>query len=659
MINNRFSIKNSKNPLVSFSQKFGPLSLSLYVALSSLLILFFFRTFLTILYLERFAQTPGYLNLFFVGIRMDIILIAYALMMPTIITFLLPNSVIRKINPLIIFWCTGFLCILIYMEIATFPFVAEYDLRPDQKFVEYLGHVNEVAGTLFKVYKFELTAGFFMLVFSSIYFWKTLKFLSLNHREWNYKVKLVLLPVVVLSLVLTARSSFGPRPANLSTAAFSNNHLANEFALNSTYSLMYSIYRKIRYEKNPSLFYGGISKEEIFERVSKNSILAGERFQNEIPFSQKQISPFKYDRPPNVVIFLQESMGASDVGCLSGPDITPNLCALKKEGLWLNNLYATGTRTVRGIEAIVSGFLPTAATGVVKLGLAKENFFTAASVFKNQGYNTSFIYGGMSNFDEMKTFFLGNDFQEIYDQPTFENPKFLGTWGVSDEDLVVKANQIFLSNKDKPFFSVILSTSNHLPYEFPDGRIDLYEQPKQTHHNAIKYADYAIGLLFELAKKEEYFKNTIFLIVADHNSHVRGNDFVPISKFHIPALMIGPNVPTIEYDRLSSQIDLLPTILHFTGLNSVHPLIGRNLMNLPEETAGRAFMQYGDNNAYQVNDQVIIQRPYLEPLQYVNLNNNLTPTKLNKELARDALAYSHLPWILYSEKLYRNPKINE
>lgn len=636
--------------------KFGPLSIGLFILVCGLLILGLSRLALTATYLERFTDTPKYWILFLVGVRMDIILLSFAIIAPTVLLLSLPKRILLKIRWLITTWFTLFMGMLVYMECATFPFVAEYDLRPDQKFLEYLGHVREVATTLAKVYWLELLIGGALLLFSIRFFSKSCYYILTNYREWRSKTRFVVFPLVVGLLVLGARSSVGHRPANLSSAAFSENHLANEFALNSSYSMLYAAYRMYRHEKNPSLDYGKMERSEIIARVRKNSTFQLEEEIGEIPFMHKQVSPYKLARPANVVIILQESMGAVDVGCLKGPPITPHLCSLKDEGLWLSNLYATGTRTVRGIEAVVSGFLPTSAVGVLKLPRAKNNFFTAAALFAKYGYETEFLYGGMSNFDEMRSFFLGNGFKSIYDEPTFENPVFHGTWGVSDEDLMVKANQVFKSHGETPFFSLILSTSNHLPYEFPDGRIELYEQPKQTHFNAIKYADYAIGKFFELAKKEKYYENTIFLIVADHNSHVRGNEHVPIDKFHIPGLIIGPNVPKQEMAILSSQIDLLPTLLHFTGIETVHPMVGRNLMELPNGTKGRAFMQYGSNNAYQIEDKLIISRPHL-PQDYYQLGSDgkLTSTSPDPEMAKDALAYAHLPWILYSEKRYRLP----
>ncbi len=634
---------------------FGPVALPAYVMVIALAILTLFRTALTFSYLERFQNTDHYWWLFVVGIRMDLIILSYVLILPSVLLLLLPRSAIRVLSGVFAGWIAFVMSVLIYMEIATFPFVAEFDLRPDQKFLEYLNHTHEVVPMLLKVYLFELIVGFVALIFSLRYFWRASRYLLIHSLNASYRQKLLLFPLVGAVLFLGARSSIGHRPANLSSASFSENHLANEFALNSTYSMLYAAYRMFRHAKNPSLDYGKMERTEILERVAKRSFLPVDSAKGDIPFLHKQSSPFKYSKPPNVVIFLQESMGAVDVGCLKGPPITPNLCRLKEEGLWFSNLYATGTRTVRGIEATVSGFLPTSAAGVLKLGLAKKDFFTAATLFKRHGYDTEFLYGGMSNFDEMRSFFLGNDFETIYDQPTFESPIFEGTWGVSDEDLVTKANQVFAAKREKPFFALMLSTSNHSPYEFPDNRIELYEQPKQTHLNAIKYADYSINLFFELAKKEKYFENTIFLVVADHNSHVSGNELVPIRKFHIPGLLIGPNIPKGTIEKTASQIDLLPTILHFTGLQTEHPMLGRDMMSLPASEPGRAFMQYGSNHAYMVGSEVVIQRPFLSAEQFTYRDETLFATSLKSEMAADALAYAHVPWILYSEQRYRLP----
>lgn len=201
----------------------------------------------------------------------------------------------------------------------------------------------------------------------------------------------------------------------------------------------------------------------------------------------------------------------------------------------------------------------------------------------------------------------------------------------------------------------MFSTSNHEPFEFPDGRIKLYDKEKNTVHNAMKYADFSIGKFFEMAKKEPYFKNTIFLIIADHNTRTYGKNLVPINKFHIPALIIGPDVPKgVDYAKLCSQIDIAPTLLNFVGMDFNNPMPGRNLMKLPATTTGRAIMQFHNNNAFRVGNEVVILQPNKEPLQFKMKNDTvLIPIKLNPEMAKDALAHITAASYLYKERKYK------
>ncbi len=264
-----------------------------------------------------------------------------------------------------------------------------------------------------------------------------------------------------------------------------------------------------------------------------------------------------------------------------------------------------------------------------------------------------YLWVGDSKFDNMKAFFLTNGFQKIYDQKVFNNPVFEGTWGVSDEDLFRKANEVFKSHNDKPFFSLILTSSNHDPFEFPDGRIELYEQPKMSRHNVMKYADYSLGRFFEMAKKEKYYKNTVFLIIADHSTRLRGQDLIPIHKFHIPGIILGPGIEPVKYEKICSQIDMPSTLLDLIGVSAMLPFIGRPLLSLSENVPGRAIMQYGEVNAYMVGNNVIVNRPKMEPSQYIYQNERLVQSILDPELANTALAFALLPGHLYYNRLYR------
>lgn len=368
----------------------------------------------------------------------------------------------------------------------------------------------------------------------------------------------------------------------------------------------------------------------------------------------------------NLVIILQESLGATFVESLGGVPVTPNLEKLKEEGIWFEQLYATGTRSVRGIEAVITGFQPTPADSTVKLSKSQKNFFTIAALLAKQGYSTEFIYGGESHFDNMRGFFTGNGFKHIVEQKDYKNPVFVGSWGASDEDLLNKTHEQLLQHHQngKPFFTLAFSSSNHAPFEFPEGRIELYEQPKATDNNAVKYADYAIGEFIKKAKNSPYWKDTVFLIVADHDIRVRGDTLVPIERFHIPGLILGADIKPQRLTSVTSQIDLPVTVLSLMGISAQHPMTGRDLSSEAADTEGRAMMQYNDNFAWMEEHagkkQVVVLRAGKAPAhgEYdakIKKLAEVNPPADATTLEQRALANSLLPDLLYQEQRYRLP----
>lgn len=615
------------------------------------------RLFLFLMFKDRVTQVEDFWMIFPIGLRMDLIILSYLSFLPALLICLLPSHWLHKMRKFFSFYFLFFLFLFLFMELATRDFINEYDTRPNKLFIDYLIYPKEVAGTLMKSYLGSMIITFIIII--AVMYLLIRKAPKLFHpRDTAYKTRLILFLPVAFLLFFGARSSLtSKRPINASNAVFSTDQLANTLGLNSLYTVGFAIY-SIKNEGNAAKMYGKMEFSEAIGRVRKYMGLADADFTNpDLPFNHIQKTDSLRTKPYNLVIFLQESLGAEYVGSLGGLPLTPNYDRLTSEGLSFTNLYCTGTRSVRGIEAVVTGFLPSPSESVVKLSNSQSGFYTLAEALKQQGYDTSFIYGGMANFDNMAGFFNGNGFENIIDEPDFDASKTAmhGTWGYSDEDLVVKANEYFKQQGDKPFFSLMFSTSNHEPFEFPDGRIELYDKQKQTVHNAMKYADFAIGKFFELAKKEAYFKNTIFIVIADHNTRTYGQNLVPINKFHIPALIIGPGVAKgKKYDKLSSQIDIPPTLLNMIGMDIESPMVGRDLLKLPETTTGRAIMQFHNNNAFRVGNQVVIMQPDKEPLQFLlKSDTEMIPTKLDPELARDALAHVTAASFLYKERKYR------
>ena len=621
-----------------------------------LLIMTLSRLFLFFLFKDRVVETQDYWYIFPIGLRMDLILLSYLSFLPAILITFITNNGVKYLNKFLPFYSILFLFLILFVEMATPDFVRQYDTRPNKVFLDYLIYPKEVVGMLLKSYLTSIIITF--LILGVVLYFALKKGKSLFHTHTSeYKFKLMIFPLLAFLLFFGARSSLtSKRPINASNAVFSTDQLTNCLGLNSFYTVAFAAY-SIKNEGNTKM-YGKMDEAEATARVKKYMDVT-EFTDPSIPFLHKQRSDTLLKRPYNLVIFLQESLGAEYVGVLGGKPLTPEFDKLSKEGLLFTNLYCTGTRSVRGIEAVVTGFLPSPSESVVKLGNSQQGFFTLADALKRKGYQTSFIYGGMANFDNMASFFNGNGFEDIVDQDDFDTDgkkyALKGTWGYSDEDLAVKANDYFKSKGNKPFFSLMFSTSNHEPFEYPEGRIKGYDKKAATVNNAMKYADFSIGKFIELAKKEPYYNNTIFIVIADHNTRTFGKNLVPINKFHIPALIIGPNVPKgIVYSKLASQIDIPPTLLSYLGAEFETPMIGRKLNKLNSSTKGRAIMQFNDINAFRVEDQVVIMQPNLQPLQFkIKNDTTLIPVKLDAELAKDALAHVITAGNLYRENKYK------
>ncbi|MCI4407091.1 MAG: sulfatase-like hydrolase/transferase [Sulfuricurvum sp.] len=609
------------------------------------------------LYFDRLADisfTHSLLS-FVYGLKLDTMTVSIILIIPAVLLSITPQIAAKFMGRLISGYVLFFLLVSLYVENATFPFVAQYDVRPNYLFIEYLKYPQEVTSMILKEYPLQLSIALGMLLLTS---WAYLRFSPLRLVEaiqtplWK---RLLLFPLVAVLLFIGIRSSFGHRPANISDALYSTNRMANEIAKNSLYSIGSAFYS---YTKEGNLIkpYGQkMALDEAYRRVGNKLNLKGE---GEFPFNRLEPTHFPLQKPKNLVIFIQESMGAQFVG-FSGGDvsITPNMEKLSHEGIAFTNLFSNGTRSIRGLAAMTSGWLPIAGEGVVKRNKSQSDFFTVASLLKPLGYKSSFIYGGEGRFDNMRSWYMGNGFDEVIEQKDYKNPSFVSTWGVSDEDLVIKANETFKTHaaKGEKFVSVMFSSSNHSPFELPEGKIDFIPgKPKKGVENAVKYADFAIGRFFDLAKKESYYKDTVFVVVADHNVRVYGDDLVPVNMFHIPALIISDGIRAQKFDTLSTQPDVLATALDLIGVNLTYPVLGHSIFSDKKQEI--AFMMFNDTFALRDHNKVAILQPNKEPLTFTYENEHLKASTHDKELERDTLAFITVMDDMYNKKLFRVAK---
>ncbi len=311
----------------------------------------------------------------------------------------------------------------------------------------------------------------------------------------------------------------------------------------------------------------------------------------------------------NVLQVTVESLSAKYLGCFgSSRGLTPNLDRLAAEGIVFTNLYATGTRTVRGMEALSLSVPPTPGQSIVRRP-NNGNLFSMGSVLAGKGYDTAFIYSGFGYFDNMNAFFAANGYR-VLDRAMVakEDITYATVWGACDEDLyrwtLREADAAHV--KGKPFHHFVMTTSNHRPFGFPGGRIDL---PPGHRLSAVKYTDYAIGQLIAAARQRPWFTNTLFVIVADHCASAAGKAALPVDGYHIPAIIWNPTlIQPRQVATLCSQIDLPPTVLGLMNWSYPTRFFGRDILRLPP-SEGRAFISTYQKLGYLKGNRLEVLEP--------------------------------------------------
>lgn len=652
-------IKKLHQSIWQLSSRLGPFAPFVAMLILGLILLSASRIGLVMWKFDRVENTGKLVEILLQGVRVDIIQLLLIALIPLLLAPILATQQLFKIwQKFTYVWVVVAIVLLVFLEVSTPGFINEYDVRPNRIFVEYLKYPNEVFSMLWRGFKIEIFSVLISAIFTAWVAHRYMKPWLSMPPSWSNKKLWLVWPLIFILTAFGIRSSLGHRPANPAMFAITADSMVNSLVLNSGYSVVYATYSLLKETKSSDI-YGKMPREEILKLTGAKD--------TDIPTLTTLTPSHKREKPLNLVIILQESLGATFVESLGGVPVTPNIERLKEQGIWFEQLYATGTRSVRGIEAVTAGFAPTPADSTVKLSKSQKNFFTLAALLEKRGYNTEFIYGGESHFDNMRSFFTGNGFNHIVEQKDYKNPVFASSWGVSDEDLLNRTHEQLLAHHKtgKPFFTLAFSSSNHAPFEFPNGRIELYEQPKGTDNNAVKYADYAIGEFFKKAQNSPYWKDTVFLIVADHDIRVRGVSLVPVERFHIPGLILGADIKPLRYKGMASQIDLPVTLLSLMGIEAQHPMTGRDLSSVAPDSLGRAMMQYNANFGWMEEtkdgNQVVVLRSDKAPAHAVydtktKALKDVAPPVNAKELEQRALANVLLPDLLYNEQRFRLPQ---
>jgi len=409
---------------------------------------------------------------------------------------------------------------------------------------------------------------------------------------------------------------------------FSSDAQLNELAGNGYYDFWHAFRtNEIDYER----FYRTLPlKRAIFELARELDPERPVVDTSQPPFDRR-ITGHGPEKRLNVVLVMVESLSADFLSAFGNRDgLTPRLDRLAEEGMLFTRLYATGTRTVRGLEALTLSIPPTPGHSIVKRP-DNDRLFTLGEVFKERGYEPLYLYGGYGYFDNMNAFFAGNGYT-VVDRTTLkpEEITYENIWGVADEDLFRLAIRE-LDRRDaagKRFFAHIMTVSNHRPFTYPDGRIDI--PPRTGREGGVKYSDFAIGQFIDAARARPWFDRTIFAIVADHTHKGRGRTELPPENYHIPLIVYAPgHVRPGRVDTIASQIDIGPTLLGMLNFSYRSRFFGHDILHEGVNHQRALFADFQTVGYYQ--DGIVVE---LKP----NGRTRIVDAATGRERPEDALS---------------------
>ncbi|MEP7012382.1 MAG: LTA synthase family protein [Acidobacteriota bacterium] len=352
-------------------------------------------------------------------------------------------------------------------------------------------------------------------------------------------------------------------------------------------------------------------------------------------------------RPWNVVVVLEESLGSEFIGALHPRPVslTPSFDALTAEGTLLTHAYSTGNRTIRAIEATTSSLPPLPGISVVRRP-ASKNLFTLPGLLRERGYGTLWVYGGRALFDGMGGYLSNNGVDRIFEQKDYPDGTFTTAWGAADESIFDQAlvQMDGFEAAGKPFYTLVLSVSNHRPYTFPDGPIR--PDPKlKRRENVVRYADWALGRFIEQAKSHAFFDHTLFVLMGDHGARVYGAEAIPLPSYEVPILFLAPGLVPAggRIDTLASSLDLPPTILGLLGMSYESRFFGHDVFHIPPEQ-GRALMTHNNEIALMRGGRIaVLGLQGRASLFSVGADDQFVaiprPDQAGHELIEDAIAY--------------------
>jgi phosphoglycerol transferase MdoB-like AlkP superfamily enzyme len=584
-------------PTRLIATRYRPLAwlLAIFLAVSML-------TRLVLLVAAGSGIPPGvghWLAVFGVGLGFDLLTFVYFAWPMVLLLWLLPRrwGAGRGGRWAVVLLAWLLVAAMLFIAVAEWTFWEEFQTRFNFIAVDYLVYTTEVIGNIRESYPVPAILAALFVLTTALCWWG---------RRW-------LAPAGVDESRLGGRTLFtlgwlvasvaGTWLVTADRRNVSDNEYVNELAGNGIYQF-FAAYRNAGLDYRR--FYLSEPVREAFVKLRPMLKTPDSAFVSDDPFDiTRRITAHRPLRKLNVVLISVESLSAGYVGTYGNKEhLTPELDKLSANSLVFTDLYATGTRTVRGLEALSLSVPPTPGESIVKRP-HNGNLFSLASVFNRQGYVSEFLYGGYGAFDNMNDFFAHNGYV-VKDRESIpkDTVHAANVWGVADEDLYSMALGEFdrLAKTGKPFFAHIMTTSNHRPYTFPEGRVKM---PQGQRNSAVAYTDWAIGDFIRRARARPWFADTVFVITADHCASSGGIAALPTFRYRIPLWIYAPaQIPPGRVDRRLSQIDIPPTVLGLLGMSYTSRFYGQDLFAL-EPGRERAFIGNYQKLGYLKGDRLV------------------------------------------------------
>lgn len=526
-------------------------------------LIFFFAArlfFILVQYHSSFHYSAGDLFLtFFHGIKLDISSIGYYLIIPVLMA---APGVYFSGNWYRIFirWYTFLMVVFSsFIVIADANLYTYWGFRMDSTPLLYLKTPKEALASV-NTFKIILIL-FSVVTLSALFIFIYKKFIDRVFKGFEkikYRFPGILFFLILCgALLIPIRGGFGVAPINSGSVYFSNKMFLNHTAINAVWNVGSSAFAQ-RPVKNPYIFYDRSIAERVVDSLNVKTVN-----------TEKVLNTER----PDILIIVLESFSGYLIAPLGGDSlVTPNINRYSREGILFTEFYASGTRTDKAIPAILDGYPAQPALSIIKEPKKSQSLPSLVKLLNENGYNSSFWYGGEINFANFNSFVIGSGFHDIITQNDFNPANYNSKWGVHDH-VLFEALKDSMARVNEPFLKVVLTLSSHEPFDVPMEPVFIGSDDKTKYKNSVYYADRALGSFLDWAKETSWWKNTLIVMVADHCARFPEMPNYEPKVFRIPMLWVGGALEKkgIRIEKLGSQVDIPTTILNQLGISGNFP----------------------------------------------------------------------------------------